>query len=287
MRREIPLHRRREAERTESHAAERLMAGSPPGLPALFSRARGAVLGTLAVAALAFGGAALAAATAEAEGYRLAGIMATGADHIGFLAVPGGGQMLIRQGSALPGGAKVLAIADKSLTLALPDGRRLVLELSGSGAPAGSRPADGAGSAAPPAAAPATVQRGTAPESIVSRQQDRGTAHVRRVAASRVDAALKPRIAAERAKAKAGDRDSAMDAEALAVTFQGLFAVREGSALVAVNGQQVKSAAEAMESVRGNLSKGVVTTLNFKGPYGPERVYLLPERPAGSTGTGS
>ena len=70
---------------------------------------------------------------ATGGGYRLAGIVAVGKDYLGFLELPEGGQILVRQGSVINGGGKVVELDSERLKIAFPD-RTIDLELAGSGA---------------------------------------------------------------------------------------------------------------------------------------------------------
>jgi hypothetical protein len=57
-----------------------------------------------------------------ATGYRLAGVIAVGPDHLGLLEIPGGKQLLVRQGSVIEGGGRVLMLDATTLRIALPAG---------------------------------------------------------------------------------------------------------------------------------------------------------------------
>jgi len=62
-------------------------------------------------------------------GYRLAGVLSTGENRVGFLELPQGGQVLIRLGSTVNGG-KVVEFSAQKLRIAFPD-RTLELTLTG------------------------------------------------------------------------------------------------------------------------------------------------------------
>jgi hypothetical protein len=68
-------------------------------------------------------------------GYRLAGVLSTGENRVGFLELPQGGQVLIRLGSTVNGG-KVVEFSARQLRIAFPD-RTIELTLT-AGAAAGS-----------------------------------------------------------------------------------------------------------------------------------------------------
>ncbi len=55
-------------------------------------------------------------------GYRLAGIVAVGKDYLGFLELPGGEQVLVRQGSTINGGGRIVALDGERLRIVFPDG---------------------------------------------------------------------------------------------------------------------------------------------------------------------
>ncbi len=77
--------------------------------------------------------AAPALGAATGDGYRLAGIMTVGSEHIGFLELPQGGQVLVCHGSTINGG-RVVEFSDRVLRIAFPDGVvELVIDGSGSG----------------------------------------------------------------------------------------------------------------------------------------------------------
>src|SRR5579862_4202807 len=68
------------------------------------------------------------------RGYRLAGVLSTGENRVGFLELPQGGQVLIRLGSTVNGG-KVVEFSAQQLRIAFPD-RTIELALT-AGAAAG------------------------------------------------------------------------------------------------------------------------------------------------------
>jgi hypothetical protein len=78
-------------------------------------------------------------------GYRLAGVLSTGENRVGFLELPQGGQALIRLGSMVNGG-KVVEFSAQQLRIAFPD---RTIELTLTGAAAGSVAAPLTAKAAP------------------------------------------------------------------------------------------------------------------------------------------
>ena len=69
----------------------------------------------------------------SAAGYRLAGTVLVGDKYLGFLELPQGGQVLVREGSVVNGG-RVIVFTDKGLRIQFPD-RVLELQLERSGRP--------------------------------------------------------------------------------------------------------------------------------------------------------
>jgi len=65
--------------------------------------------------------------------YRLAGVVAVGKDYLGFLELPNGTQVLVRQGSTIEGGGRIVALNGEGLRIAFPNGT-VELGLEGSGA---------------------------------------------------------------------------------------------------------------------------------------------------------
>lgn len=246
------------------------MAGSPSGLPALFSACRKAMLVAAGVAILGCALPAQAASTDEAAGYRLAGVIVTGADRMGFLSIPGGSQVLIRQGSVLPDGSRVVAFSDRVLRLQVPGGGVIELSLARSGA------ASAVAVAASPASQSETVPAASPTSSeVVTRARDKGPVLMRTVSPTPLRAALKPRIAD--ARAHAGEKGAPRPTDVVAATFRELMDLPKDSELLSVNGKPVTSAAEVLETVQKSLSSKTMVTLHLSSPSGPQRVYLMPD----------
>jgi hypothetical protein len=191
-------------------------------------------------------------------GYRLAGVVAVGSEHLGFLEVPAGEQVLIRKGGEVPGGGRVVAFDGRTVRIAFPDGM-IELVLEGAGAAGGYTSTTGI----------VTAQEGTegiyvrtvAAEPLrVALQQSTGTA------------AAKPAVAIQR-------RGRTDEGAAVAQRFSALVNLPAGSRVLSVNEQPVGSAAAAIETVNRTLASGMPARLNISNATGSDqRVYLLPAR---------
>jgi hypothetical protein len=191
----------------------------------------------------------VAAAQAEAKpGYRLAGIVAVGSDYLGFLELPDGGQVLVRQGTAIGDGGRIVALDNERLKIAFPD-RTIELSLEDSGKP------------------------GTAPntQGIVVGQSDQGHVMVRQVDS----AALSQALATSRTSTKAPDAGIEVGQR-----FAGLINLPNNARVLAVNEVPVTSADSALKLAETSLAEGTPVRLNLAAASGdPEtRVYLLPTR---------
>lgn len=196
---------------------------------------------------------------AAANGYRLAGIVAVGHDYLGFLELPGGGQVLVRQGSSIEGGGRVLLLDAERLRIGLPSGV-IELVLDGSGRPAKVAVAAVSAAVVPVAPAAAVVD--------VPLPPDQDTFIVRAIDPDRLRDA---RVAAARTGAQ-GSAPSIDTARRLAPILD----LPPNSTIVAVNDQPVTSADAAIARIQRSLADNVVATLNLAGSNGgPEmRVYI-------------
>jgi len=248
------------------------------------------MIASAGVALLACAAVSVAAPAQNVQGYRLAGVIATGADRMGFLALPDGGQVMIRRGSVLPDGSRVVEFTDRVVRLALAGGGmvELALQASGSASPpvAVATPARAAApSGTAPGTVPATMPGENPSEGIVVRERNQRTILLRTVDERAARTAIKPRIdAAKAARGKAGEPSAA---EAVAVNLGPIFDLPAGSQLQLVEGHPIKSAAEVMDVVQKKLSAGQPVTMNVTDPNGrDQRVYIMPSdtRPRVSSG---
>lgn len=186
------------------------------------------------------------AQAAATSGYRLAGIIAVGKDYLGFLELPGGGQVLVRQGSAVAGGGRVVALNRETLKIAFP-GRTLDLSLDGSGLPS---------------ATAATL-------GVLQGQTDHDNVMVRNVD----NAQLREALSTQKDSGKRADPASEVGRR-----FASVVNIPVNARVVAINEQPVTSAATAMALVDRSLANGIALRLNLAGASGdPEtRVYLSP-----------
>lgn len=191
-----------------------------------------------------------AAATDTAQGYRLAGTVAVGSDFLAFLEVPGGGQVLVRNGDTV-GKARVAAIRDRAIDLDLPGGR-IELALEGSGKPTATVPG----------------------HDVVTRQSSEGHILQREVD---VDALGQSMQGASPSRGDAGTT--------LARRFAPILNLPAQAKVVSVNGREVASADAAVREVERTLEGGGIIYMNLDTPNGFQRVYLTPRRPEPGSAT--
>jgi hypothetical protein len=205
------------------------------------------------LAALALAPAApLALGVAGGDGYRLAGIMKVGADHIGFLELPQGGQVLVREGTTVNGG-RIVEFSDRVLRIAFPD---RVVELVVDGSGAGPAPRE--------------------PDAIVIEQHRAGeVAVVRQVAVEALTEALSGEATTNAAASIQAVRGGDPGNE-IARRFAPLLDLPANSRVLAVNEQPVRSAEAAIAEVERTLAEGGIARLNLGGVPGMQRVYLMP-----------
>ena len=180
------------------------------------------------------------------SGYRLAGIVAVGKDYLGFLELPGGEQVLVRQGSTINGGGRIVALDGERLRIAFPDGT-VELMLEGSGRPGAA----------------------TATTDAVLSQADEGHTLVRNVDSATLRQALVSSHASDK-RADAGIE--------VGRRFAGLVNLPNNARVLAVNEVPVTSADAAIRLAEKSLAEGTPVRLNLAAPSGdPDtRVYLLP-----------
>ena len=185
---------------------------------------------------------------AAATGYRLTGIVAVGQDYLGFLEMPGGVQVLVRKGSVIEGGGRILLLDAQRLRIGLPSGV-IELSLEGSGRPAAVPvPAAAVGGGELPPDGEYTLFRAVEPKRL-------GEA---RGAAAKADA---PRSTAS---------------IATALRLGPILNLPPNSRVVAVNDQPVTSVDAAIAGIERALASNIMATLNLAGSNGgPDtRVYV-------------
>ena len=208
------------------------------GHPFLFAAAVGAAV--LALTLLSFANVHAAAA----GGYRLAGIVAVGKGHLGFLELPGGEQILVRQGSAISGGGRIVALDGERLRIAFPD-RTIELTLEGSGAVA------------------------SMTRDILVDQPDEGQVVMRQVDSAAIAHALKtPSGTGKRVDARV----------AVAQRFASLADLPDNARVLAVNEVPVTSADATIRLAEKSLAEGRAVSLQLATAGGDPgtRVYLMP-----------
>jgi hypothetical protein len=229
---------------------------SEPGLVARLRHQAFFVAGVKAVLAvvatcLVSGAPGAAASQDEVAGYRLAGTLAVGKDFIAFLAVPQGGQVLVRAGSVV-GSARVLAVTASSVKIALRSG---VVELSLDG------------TAHPASATPSAA--------VVARSDDaRNRVYQRHIDDEQVSRELAAALAEPQA---AGSKSNNL------VAAQRIAAVLDlpaGSKVLRVQGRDVSSADAVIKQLGASFATTVsVVTMDLQTPTGPGRVYLMRDKP--------
>ena len=197
----------------------------------------------------AISGALLSFAVAQAatnNGYRLAGIVAVGADYLGFLELPEGGQILVRQGTVISGGGRVVALNGQGVRIAFAD-RTIQLDLEGTGEP-------GVASTA------RDVRRDLSDEEpLVMRE-------------------VSPDALAELSGTSARSGKGGDAGVAVAQRFATLAKLPNGARVLAVNEQPVTSADATIRWVEKALAQGIAVGLRVTAAGGDaeQRVYLMP-----------
>lgn len=191
------------------------------------------------------------AAAAGGDGYRLAGVLAVGPDYLAILELPGGQQQLVRQGSTLDDGTRIVAVKADGLRM-VQAGRTIELNLDGSGGPAQVPVALG----------------------VVQEQSDNDRVLVRRVDAEAFSAS-----AAQAGKAASGSTPSRNGrgdpAAEIGRRLAPILNLPADSRVVAVNEQPVRSAEQAIQLIEQSFSENTAPRLNLTSAAGDEsRVYL-------------
>ncbi len=186
---------------------------------------------------------------ASVDGYRLAGVMVVGSDHLGFLELPTGGQQQVRVGSIVQGG-KVTEFSDRTLRIVFPD-HVVVLALDGLARPA-------------PAAEPPPKP------SAVLLASDTPGAYTREVDVKGLRAQLAAPPPPGHAPAPTDPRRAV--GERLVEAVQ----VPPNARVLAVDDVPVTNAKDAISAIGQRLATGQVSSLNVQTANGPERVYLVP-----------
>lgn len=198
----------------------------------------------------------LAAQAVDPSGYRLAGIVAAGSDYLAILELPGGRQQVVRIGSSIDGGGRVVALDARNLRLQLP-GRALDLALDGSGAAPVVPPGLG----------------------VVQAQSDVGNVMVRRVDTEAFGDSVAHSEAAPTLPASGTARPPRKDpATEVGRRLAPVLNLPPDSRITAVNEQPVRSAEQAIRLLEDSLQAGISPRLDVQFAGGPARVYLSPER---------
>jgi len=189
------------------------------------------------------------------DGYRLAGIIAAGEDYLAVLELPGGEQVLVRRGSTVAGGGRIVLLDAERLRLALPDhvlDLALDRSLNAPMVPAGL--------------------------GVVQEQMDEGNVLIRRVDPT----AFGSSVARSRAAAAPGTPATTKPADPAAEAGRRLAPILNlppDSRIVAVNEQPVRSADRAIALIEQSLAEGVSPRLNITDAGGESRVYMSPAEP--------
>lgn len=217
--------------------------------------------------ALALLGAQAVAGAADSD-YRLAGIINRGGDgSVAILAVPSGGQVLIRKGSVVDGGV-VTELSGRAVRIAFPDH---VLELTLSGAPRSSA------NTARGATASATAPAATGSKSARAARQHPASLPVqtdptRRVSREAVQAFIVNGVSQGPPSKNAKQYVDQEIAEALDLP--------EHSQIVSVNDRTVDSADQTVSQLQQALTNGMAA-VTVNTPQGRQRLYLMAAPPTG------
>jgi len=189
---------------------------------------------------------------AGGNGYRLAGVLAVGPDYLAILELPGGQQQLVREGSTLDDGGRVVLVEASRLRIAAAGGT-FELNLDGSGAPAQVPVALG----------------------VVQEQSDNDRILVRRVDAEAFSSSV---AQSGKAQAKTASAPASKSRDAAAETGRRLAPILNlppDSRVVQVNEQPVRSAEQAIRLIEQSFSENTAPRLNITSAAGDEsRVYL-------------
>jgi len=189
---------------------------------------------------------------AGGKGYRLAGVLAVGPDYLAILELPGGQQQLVREGSTLDDGGRVVLVEASRLRIAAA-GVNFELNLDGSGAPA-------------------QVPVGLG---VVQEQSDNDRILVRRVDAEAFSSSV---AQSGKEPGKTASAPAAKSRDAAAETGQRLAPILNlppDSRVVQVNEQPVRSAEQAIRLIEQSFAENTAPRLNITSAAGDEsRVYL-------------
>lgn len=200
------------------------------------------------------------AMAAGGKGYRLAGVLAVGPDYLAILELPGGEQQLVRTGSTLDGGARVLLVEASRLRIAQSGGGTIELKLDGS---------DG------PVQLPLAL-------GVVQEQTDQEGALIRRVdpaafSASTAQSGKSPVGTTGPAPTRNGRRDPATE---IGQRLAPILNLPSDSRVVSVNEQKVRSAEQAIQLIEQSFRENTAPRLNITSAAGDEsRVYLSAVEP--------
>jgi hypothetical protein len=187
------------------------------------------------------------------ERYRLAGVMAVGPEYLGILQLPDGGQMLVRKGSVLEGGARVLLLDATRARIALPGKKPFDIALDGSGG----------------------LPEVSKAQGVVQEQSDHHRALIRRVDPDAFRAAAKLSVASAGMAAPVGAKTSDPTLET-ALRLAPILNLPPNSRIVAVNEQPVRSAEQVIRTIQKTLDQGMPPRLNLANNGREYRVYIKP-----------
>jgi len=211
-----------------------------------------AAIGLVVVLAVMLASSAIAR-DAGAAGYRLAGIVAVGSDYLGFLELPDGEQVLVRQGSVIEGGGHVLLLDAGRLRIGLPSGV-IELALEGSGRPV------------------------TVRESVASVDDDESAPNQDLTLIRQVD---RRHLGAQLRKTPRTQDVNSTPSVETALRLAPILDLPANSRVVAVNDRAVTSADGAIAGLERSLGNNTAPTLTLADANGGPgtRIYLLPREP--------
>lgn len=198
------------------------------------------------------------AQAADGKGYRLAGVLAVGPDYLAILELPGGEQQLVRTGTELEGGARVVLVEASRLRIAQSVGSTIELNLDGSGGPAQLPLALG----------------------VVQEQTDHEGALIRRVDPAAFSASAARSVntpVAGSTPSRNGKRDPAAE---IGRRLAPVLNLPIDSRVVAVNEQSVRTADQAIRLIEQSFQENTAPRLNITSAAGDDsRVYLSASEP--------
>jgi hypothetical protein len=198
------------------------------------------------------------ATAATGDGFRLAGVLAVGPEYLAILELPGGEQQLVRKGSTLDDGGRIVLVDASRLRIELA-GRTIELNLDGTGDPAQVPVALG----------------------VVQEQSDNDRIMVRSLDAEAFSAALaQPAKPTAKSAVPPSSKVRKDPAAEVGRRLAPILNLPIDSRVVMVNDQPVRSADQAIRLIEQSFQNNETPRLNVTSAAGDEsRVYLTAAQP--------